>query len=61
MLVEVINGPLRGVKERLIREPRHARLVLSVSLIQRSVPVEIDVDSVVPAQWNCAKHVDADS
>ena len=50
MLVEVTNGPLRGVKGRLIREARYARLVLSVSLIQRSVAVEIDVDSVVPAQ-----------
>jgi transcription antitermination factor NusG len=50
MLVEVINGPLRSVKGRLIREARHARLVLSVSLTQRSVAVEIDVDSVVPAQ-----------
>jgi transcription antitermination factor NusG len=52
MLVEVTNGPLRGVKGHLIREARHARLVLSVSLIQRSVAVEIDVDSVVPAQCN---------
>jgi transcription antitermination factor NusG len=50
MLVEVTNGPLRGVKGRLIREARYARLVLSVSLIQRSVAVEIDVNSVVPAQ-----------
>jgi transcription antitermination factor NusG len=49
MLVEVTNGPLRGVKGRLVREARYARLVLSVSLIQRSVTVEIDVDSVVPA------------
>jgi transcription antitermination factor NusG len=44
------NGPLRAVKGRLIREARDARLALSVSLIQRSVAVEIDVDSVVPAQ-----------
>jgi hypothetical protein len=50
MLVEVTNGPLRGVKGRLIREARYARLVLSVSLIRRSVAVEIDVDSVVPGQ-----------
>jgi hypothetical protein len=49
MLVEVTNGPLRG-KGRLIREARYARLILSVSLIQRSVAVEIDVDSIVPAQ-----------
>jgi transcription antitermination factor NusG len=50
MLVEVTNGPLRGIKGRLIREARYARFVVSISLIQRSVAVEIDVDSVVPAQ-----------
>jgi hypothetical protein len=50
MLVEATKSPLRGVKRRLIREARFARLVLSVSLSQRSVAVEIDVDSVVPAQ-----------
>jgi transcription antitermination factor NusG len=37
MLVEVTNGPLWGVKGRLIREARDSRLALSVSLIQRSV------------------------
>jgi hypothetical protein len=50
--VEVSNRPLRGVKRRLVREARYARLVLSVSLIQRSVAFEIDVDSVVPAQYD---------
>jgi transcription antitermination factor NusG len=44
----VVSGPLQGIKGRLVREARYARLVLS--LIQRSVAVEIDVNSVVPAQ-----------
>jgi transcription antitermination factor NusG len=48
MLVEVISGPLQGVKGRLVREARHSRLVLSITLIQRAVAVEIDADSVVP-------------
>jgi transcription termination/antitermination protein NusG len=46
MLVEVINGPLEGVKGRLIRGARNSRLVLSISLIQRSVSIEIDADDV---------------
>jgi transcription antitermination factor NusG len=46
MLVEVINGPLQGVKGRLIRGARNSRLVLSISLIQRSVSIEIDADDV---------------
>jgi transcription termination/antitermination protein NusG len=49
MLVEVTNGPLQGIKGRLVREARCARLVLNVTLIQRAVAVEIDAESVVPA------------
>jgi hypothetical protein len=50
MMVEVTTGPLRGVKRRLIREASYAQLILSISLIQRSVSIEIDVDSVMPAE-----------
>jgi len=46
MLVEVINGPMQGVKGRLIRGTRNSRLVLSISLIQRSVSIEINADDV---------------
>ena len=46
MLVEVIRGPLQGVKGRLVREARHCRLVLGISLIQRAVTIEIDAASV---------------
>ena len=49
MLVEVIRGPLQGVKGRLVREARSCRLVLSISLIQRAVSIEIDAASVAAA------------
>ena len=49
MLVEVIHGPLQGVKGRLVREARCARLVLSITLIRRAVGIEIDARSVAPA------------
>ena len=49
MVVEVIRGPLQGVKGRLVREARQCRLVLSISLIQRAVTVEIDAASVIAA------------
>ncbi len=49
MLVEVISGPLQGVKGRLVREARPCRLVLSISLIQRAVTIEIDAASVAAA------------
>ena len=50
MLVEVIGGPLQGVTGRLVREARPCRLVLSISLIQRAVAIEIDAASVAPAE-----------
>ena len=50
MLVEVINGPMQGVKGRLIRGARNSRLVLNITLIQRSVSIEIDADDVVPCR-----------
>lgn len=49
MIVEVIRGPLQGVKGRLVREAKPCRLVLSISLIQRAVTVEIDAASVAAA------------
>jgi len=50
MFVEVIRGPLQGIKGRLIREARNARLVLSITLIQRAVAIEINTDHVAPLQ-----------
>ena len=48
MPVEVIGGPLQGVKGRLVREARYARFVVSITLIQRAVAVEIDASNVAP-------------
>jgi transcription termination/antitermination protein NusG len=49
MFVRVVDGPLEGIRGRLIRQAKHCRLVLSVMLIQRSVSIQIDADCVVPA------------
>jgi transcription antitermination factor NusG len=40
--VRVNYGPLRGVEGILLHLKRHHKIVLSVSLLQRSVAVEID-------------------
>jgi len=48
MTVEVIRGPLMGVRGRLLRKDRECRVVLSVTLIRQSVSVEIDVADVTP-------------
>lgn len=48
--VRVIHGPLTGVEGILVRQnPKQGLLVLSVELLQRSVAVEVDCTSVVPA------------
>lgn len=48
MEVEVIRGPLAGLKGILLQKKKHYRLVISVHLIQQSASVEIDADQVVP-------------
>jgi transcription termination/antitermination protein NusG len=47
-IVEVVRGPLMGVRGRLLRRDRELRVVLSVTLIRQSVSVEIDADDVTP-------------
>jgi transcription antitermination factor NusG len=47
-MVEVIRGPLMGVRGRLLRKDRELRVVLSVTLIRQAVSVEIDAVDVTP-------------
>jgi transcription antitermination factor NusG len=47
-MVEVIRGPLMGVRGRLLRKNREFRVVLSVTVIRQSVSVEIDAADVTP-------------
>jgi transcription antitermination factor NusG len=44
--VEVLAGPLKGVSGRLIRKGPHAKLVLSITMINRAVAVTLDVADV---------------
>ncbi len=47
MMVDVVHGPLKGVKGRLMRkDAQRARLVLSVDLIGQAVSVEVDASDV---------------
>ena len=46
MEVEVVHGPLLGVRGRLLRKDRWTRLVLSVNLVRQSVAVEIDAADI---------------
>lgn len=48
-LVEVIKGPLQGVRGRLLRCAKPCRVVISINLIQQAVAVEIDSSCIAPS------------
>ena len=48
MMVEVVRGPLRGVRGILLRKEKRHRLVIGIRLIQQAAAVEIDITDVVP-------------
>lgn len=48
MQVEVIRGPLQGVRGILLRKEKRHRLVVGVRLIQQAAAVEIDIADVAP-------------
>jgi transcriptional antiterminator NusG len=45
--VRVVEGPLTGLKGILVAEARKKRIVVSVTLVQKAVAVEVDAESVV--------------
>lgn len=48
MSVEVIRGPLEGVRGMLLRRDKPFRLVIAVHLIRQAAAVEIDASDVIP-------------
>ncbi|MGC4095570.1 MAG: transcription termination/antitermination NusG family protein [Nitrospira sp.] len=48
--VEVIRGPLVGIRGQLVRHADHHGLVIRASLLQRAALIHIGVDDVVPVQ-----------
>jgi transcription antitermination factor NusG len=48
--VEVSDGPLRGLRGTVLREKGELKLVVSVSLLRRSVAAELDRDALIPAR-----------
>jgi transcriptional antiterminator NusG len=48
--VRVVSGPLAGMEGIVLRQQHHFRVVLSVTLILRSVCVEVEAESVQPIQ-----------
>jgi transcription antitermination factor NusG len=48
MDVEVVRGPLAGVRGKLLRKDRVTRLVLAVTLVRQAAVVEIHPADVMP-------------
>ena len=48
MLVEVVRGPLAGVRGHIVRKDRSTKLVLAVTLIHQAAALEIHPADVVP-------------
>ena len=46
--VEILSGPLQGVRGILLRRHGKCRVVLSIDLIMRSVVVEVEASNIVP-------------
>lgn len=50
MEVEVIRGPLAGIRGILVRKEPRARLVIAVSIIQQAASVELDASDIRPVR-----------
>jgi transcription antitermination factor NusG len=56
--VRIESGPLRGLEGLLAEVKGNHRLVLSVTLLQRSVAVEIDSAFVTPLASSCSRRLE---
>jgi transcription antitermination factor NusG len=45
-LVRIVDGPLAGLKGRVVRRERTTRFVLSIDLIMRSVAVNVEASQL---------------
>jgi hypothetical protein len=52
--VRVENGPLAGVVGVLVSEPESRRLIVSISILQRSIAAVLDDDTQLAALQNVA-------
>ncbi|MEX2303779.1 MAG: UpxY family transcription antiterminator [Bryobacterales bacterium] len=52
--ISIDRGPLTGLSGLLLEAKGHSRLIVSVTLLQRSVSVEVDQDWISPTDWSSA-------
>jgi transcription antitermination factor NusG len=57
--ISIDRGPLSGLSGLLLKAKGPSRLVVSVTLLQRSVSVEVEHDWITPTDWPSALHAKA--
>jgi transcription antitermination factor NusG len=50
------GGPLSGLRGLLLESRGRSRLVVSITLLQRSVAVEVEQSWIVPTEWSLKAH-----
>lgn len=45
--VQIVRGPLTGIRGRLIRKERHHYVIIGVELIQKGATVSVEVDDII--------------
>ena len=48
--VEVVDGPLKGYRGKVLREKNRLRLIVSITLLRQSVAAEVDRAALAPAK-----------
>lgn len=52
--VEILTGPLQGLRGRVLRKNSHFRVILSVDLLRRSIVVDVDGNDLTAAYRSAA-------
>ncbi len=52
--VEILTGPLQGLRGRILRKNSHFRVILSVDLLRRSIVVDVDGSDLTAAPLRAA-------
>ena len=50
MQIEIVRGPLIGIRGRLMKTGNRSRIVVAVNLISQGAVVDIETDDIVPIQ-----------
>jgi transcription antitermination factor NusG len=47
-LIEIVRGPLIGIRGRLVKTGNRSRIIVAVNLISQGAVVDVEIDDIVP-------------